>query len=67
MAKQQVQNQTELLQGAMEGISMGRKKYSEELKRQAALDVPRGHKTVAELTSEYVEPGRVLEEAIPGE
>ena len=39
---------------------MGRKKYFKELKAQAALDAIRGHKTVAELASEYgVHPNQI--------
>ncbi len=39
---------------------MGRKKYSKELKAQVALDALRGHKTVAELASEYgIHPNQI--------
>ncbi|HDZ62640.1 MAG TPA: IS3 family transposase, partial [Nitrospirae bacterium] len=39
---------------------MERKKYFKELKAQAALDAIRGHKTVAELASEYgVHPNQI--------
>lgn len=39
---------------------MGRKRYSKEFKGQVALDALKGHKTVAELASEYgVHPNQI--------
>ena len=46
---------------------MGRKKYSQELKAQIALDAIKGQKTIAELASEYgrsCQSDQYLEEAV---